>query len=97
MSGFEGKSGWYGLTPTKAGYWHRYRGYPAAPACGCRSLHDIVNAHLLDDGFTIEDRRTWVRVTGPGLVDGWSADLYLAISGEPPEHGRRLPEQRWKY
>jgi hypothetical protein len=91
MSGFEGKSGWYGLTPTKAAYWHRYR------ECGCRGLDDIVNAHLVDDGFTVQDHRTWVRVTGPGLVDGWVSDLYLAISGAPPERARRDPAQQWSY
>jgi hypothetical protein len=91
MSGFRGHSGWYDLTMPKALYWHQYR------ADGCRSLDDIINAHVWDEGFTVEDHPTWVRVTGPGLVDGWTSDLYLAISGASPERADRSPERRWKH
>jgi len=45
----------------------------------------------------VQDHRTWVRVTGPGLVDGWVSDLYLAISGAPQERARRDPNQQWSY
>ena len=92
MSGFEGKSGWYGLTSTKAEYWHRYRG-----GDGCRSLEDILHAHVWDEGFTVQEKGAWARITGPGLVDGWVSDLYLAISGAPQERARREPNQRWTY
>lgn len=95
MSGFEGKTGWYGLTATKAEYWHRYRDYPALPRCGCRSLEDIIHAHVWDAGFTVEEHSAWARITGPGLVDGWTDLLYLAISGSSPEIAVRTPNRHW--
>ena len=78
MSGFVGKTGWYDLTATKALYWHRYR------TDGCRSLEDVIHAHVWDEGFTVEEKGNWVRITGPGLVDGSTELLFSAVSGSTP-------------
>jgi len=86
VSGFVGKSGWYDLTATKALYWHRLQ------RDSCKSLVDIVHAHVVDEGFTVQERGNFARITGPGLVDGWTDRLYVAISGTltvEPFHGRQ--------
>lgn len=92
MSGFEGRTGWYGLTGTKFKYWHRYN-----TTCGATDWDDEIQRHLLDNGFTVEDNGSWLRVTGPGLVDGWTADLYLAVSGADPARADRSEERRWRH
>lgn len=89
MSGFEGQSGWYGLTPTKARYWHRYR-----TDCECRSIEDIVTNHL--GAFEVQDKGSWWRITGPGLREGWTGELYEAISGNVGA-ADRSPERQWRY
>jgi len=87
MSGFVGKTGQYDLTATKALYWHRNR------SDSCKSLWDVVEAHVWDAGFTVEDNGNYARISGPGLVDGWTDFLFLAISGVslPAE----VPGRRW--
>lgn len=75
MSGFVGKTGQYDLTATKALYWHRFQ------KDSCKSLWDVVEAHVWDAGFTVEDNGNYARITGPGLIDGWTDRLYVAISG----------------
>ena len=87
MSGFVGKTGWYDLTETKALYWHRNR------ADSCKSLADVVQAHVVDGGFKVQQKGTWVRITGPGLVDGWTDFLFLAISGVLSAEA--FPRRQW--
>lgn len=93
MSGFEQQTGWYALTPTKAEYWHRGQAYNGGCACGPTA--DFVEVHLIPAGFTVERKSTWYRVTGPGLVDGWTDQLYAALSGNV---GRERPSyvRQWK-
>jgi hypothetical protein len=87
VSGFVGKSGWYDLTATKALYWHRYR------SDSCRSLADIVHAHIVDGGFRVQEKGNYVRVTGPGLVLGWTDFLFMSIAGTLTAEA--FPRRRW--
>ncbi len=89
MSGFVGKSGRYDLTVTKALYWHRFQ------KDSCRSLEDVLHAHIYDLGFRWQEKPggRWVRITGPGLVDGWTDRLYVAISGTLTAEA--FPRRRW--
>jgi hypothetical protein len=97
MSGFEDRSGVYGLTPTKAMYWHRAR--IGENCCGGR-LGDIVEVHCQPAGFTVVKwgkGRGWCTLIGPGLENGWTADLWQAISGAPDERLSRDPARQWRY
>jgi len=94
MSGFDRASESYGLTRTKAAYWHRARG--ARKECSCKNAGDIVDTHVVGSGFDAECLGNWWRVTGPGISDGWTADLYVAISGHAGSENRD-PERRWKF
>lgn len=89
MSGFVGKTGWYDLTATKALYWHRNR------SDSCKSLEDIMYKHVTGEGFRVEGKGNWARITGPGLVDGWTDLLYLAVSGSTPGIALRTPNRHW--
>ena len=87
MSGFVGKTGQYDLTATRALYWHRNR------SDSCKSLWDVVEAHVVDGGFTVKRRGNWARITGPGLVDGWTDFLFQAISGVLSAES--FPRRQW--
>ena len=87
MSGFVGKSGAYDLTATKALYWHRYR------TDSCKTLGDMVQ-HLEDGGFKVQDKGNYLRVTGPGLGEGYTDFLYMALTGVITAEA--FPSRQWK-
>ena len=84
MSGFE-RSGVFGLTATKAKYWHGV-GQHYGSGCPRRGdLAHIVADHLLPAGFVVvkDGRGSYVELTGPGLDEEKTGALYTAISGQP--------------
>lgn len=94
MSGFVGrvgeKTGEYDLTATKALYWHRRR------SC-CTSAEQIIDRHVRPD-FAVEHRGNVWRITGQGLDQGYTDDLYAAVSGVTETFLPRYEAQRrWKW
>jgi hypothetical protein len=96
MGGFLGESGIYSLTWTQAMRWHRFR------EDACESLGDVVKEHVEPAGFTATKGRRgserFVLVSGPGLAEGYSSELWLAVSGADPGKAKKLLERwyRWR-
>lgn len=88
MSGFVG-GGAYELTATKAEYWHRFC------RCGRRTPAEIIRGHVVPAGFDARPGRggRFWRITGPGLEDGNTNALYMAVSGRP-EQGAAMENAR---
>jgi len=80
VSGFDGERDHFGLTPTKARYWHRH------PVAEC---HGGIAEDLRAAGLTVVEHKTWWEVFGPGvdgekgLYGGGAGVIWTALSGQP--------------
>lgn len=83
MSGFN--RGHFELTATKASYWHGCR--KSNRDCHhSRGFWEIVDAHAVPAGFTVVTRRSaFVVLSGPGISEGKTRELFAALSGWPLE------------
>lgn len=95
MSGFDRKSKSFFLTATKVAYWHRSRGARRECDQRCRTAAGMVVAHLDEFRVMAVGPNAW-RVWGPGIEQGWTDELYEAVSGNPPQ-SRRSPSRRWRF
>lgn len=80
VSGFA--AGLFGLTTTKALYWHRF----AADECGCVDLSGVVARHVVPAGFRVVRWTPGSRaayLSGPGISSGSTDELYRAVSRPP--------------
>lgn len=99
VSGFIERTGLYELTATKAKSWHAgWRYVEGGCPHGCADVDDVIDNHVrgrweVEDGHS---RNFW-RITGPGLSEGFTADLWLAISGAPEERADRSEDRRWRF
>ena len=83
MSGFQRSKGTYQLTGKKAEHWHR------DCHCGAKSFDDIVSTHLRPAGFSVVGR--YGEISGPGLSEGSTTALYLAVSAGKRGAWRQVP------
>lgn len=83
MSGFVA-GGVFELTATKAESWHGRAG------C-CRNAWEMVDHHVRPAGFVAKPGRggRFWRVTGPGLVDGSTDQLFAALRRLTPHDSHR--------
>jgi hypothetical protein len=78
VSGFDGVSDHFGLTPTKARFWHRHS------EADC---HGGIAEDLRSVGLTVIEHKTWWEVFGPGvdgdkgLHGGGAGPIWTALSG----------------
>ena len=85
MSGWQRAAGTYQLTTQKAIYWHR------DCDCGAASIDEMFATHLVPAGFSVVG--PYNEISGPGLSEGDSTALYLAVSAGKRPLSRELP--RW--
>lgn len=93
MSGFERKNrGVFGLTWTKARYWHSYR----TDGCPCDDLDDYYARHIEPAGFQRLDSPSpaLLRVSGPGLDQHNDSHLWESMTGQPSRFPTGTPWEK---